>query len=135
MRLLLDSHFAFWLALKRGSLKPSELAILADPANELFVSSVSIWELRIKWDKRFVSGARKGEASPADVLASLREMGVELVDLDGDLAVAALAKPIAHNDPFDELLLAIAQERGMKLFTRDSKLAGHPLALTAGNTR
>jgi PIN domain nuclease of toxin-antitoxin system len=132
MRLLLDSHMAFWLALKRESLKPSELAILADPANELFVSAVSIWELRIKWEKRFVSGARKGEASPADVLNSLRLMGVELVDLDGDLAVAVLAEPISHGDPFDELLLATAQERGLKLLTRDGKMTGHCLAMTAG---
>ena len=131
MRLLLDSHFAFWLALKRESLKQSELAILADPANELFVASVSIWELRIKWDRRFVSGARKGEASPADVLGSLRLMGVEPIDMDGDLAVATLSEPIAHRDPFDELLLVIAQERGMKLYTRDSKLAEHPFTMPA----
>jgi hypothetical protein len=92
MRLLLDSHFAYWLALKRGILKPAELAILADPANELFVASVTIWELRIKWERRFASGARKGEARPDDVLTSLRLMGVGWVDLDGDLAVATLAE-------------------------------------------
>ncbi len=131
MRLLLDSHFAFWLALKRDVLKPVEFAILGDPSNDLFVASVAIWELRIKWERRFVSGARKGEASPADVLDSLRIMGVELVDLDGDTAVATLSDPIAHSDPFDELLLVIAQERGMKLFTRDSKMAGHPLVISA----
>jgi PIN domain nuclease of toxin-antitoxin system len=131
MRLLLDSHFAYWLALKRGILKPAELAILADPANELFVASVTIWELRIKWERRFASGARKGEARPEDVLTSLRLMGVGWVDLDGDLAVATLAEPLGHNDPFDELLLVIAQERGLKLFTRDGKMASHPLAIVA----
>ena len=103
-----------------------------DAAHELSVSSVSIWELRIKWEKRFVSGARKGEASPNDVLDGLRIIGVNIInDLDADLAAKSLTTPMLHNDPFDELLLVIAQERGLRLLTRDQKLAGHPLALIA----
>jgi PIN domain nuclease of toxin-antitoxin system len=131
MRLLLDSHFAFWLALKRDALKPGELAVLTDQANELLVASVTIWELRIKWERRFVSGTRKGEANPGDVLASLRLMGLGWIDLDAETAAATLAEPFDNRDPFDELLLVTAQERGLKLFTRDAKMAGHPHAIVA----
>jgi PIN domain nuclease of toxin-antitoxin system len=87
--------------------------------------------LRIKWEKRFVSGERKGDANPQHVLATLRVMSVPIVDLDGDTVAASLSVPIDHSDPFDELLLIHAQQLQMRLLTRDEKLAGHPLALTA----
>ena len=37
----------------------------------------------------------------------------------------------ATKDPFDELLLAQAQEEGLRLLTTDSSLVGHPLVVTA----
>jgi PIN domain nuclease of toxin-antitoxin system len=38
--------------------------------------------------------------------------------------------PLGHADPFDELLMVQAQVEGMRLLTRDSRLVGHPLAVT-----
>ena len=131
MKLLLDSHYCFWLAITRDRLNLSELAILIEPENDIAFPSAAIWELRIKWEKRFVSGARKGEADPTDVLNYLREIGMPAVDLTPEIAATPLRVAIPHKDPFDELLLTIAQETGRKLFTRDEKLRGHPLAFHA----
>jgi PIN domain nuclease of toxin-antitoxin system len=131
LRLLLDAHYAFWIALKRDRLSKNEVALLSDPATEIFVSSISIWELRIKWEKRFISGARKGEASPKDVLLSLNKMGIPIIDFTGHQAAEPLTHPVGHKDPFDELMLTLAQDLGMKLLTRDKKLKGHPLAYFA----
>ena len=131
MRLLLDSHYCFWLAMKRDALRPAELGVIIDPENEIAFPSVAIWELQIKWEKRFVSGVRKGEANPEDVLDYLREVEIPSVDLTCELAVASLREPIIHRDPFDALLLTIAQETGRKLLTRDEKLRGYPLAYHA----
>ena len=44
-------------------------------------------------------------------------------------AVAVLRQILGYTDPFDEVLLAQAQGEGMRLLTRDAKLAGHPSAL------
>jgi PIN domain nuclease of toxin-antitoxin system len=55
-------------------------------------------------------------------------MDWELLPLTARHASAALASPLGHRDPFDELLLVQAQEEGMRLLTRDAKLARHPLA-------
>ena len=107
------------------------MAVILSPENDLGFASISIWELRIKWDKRFVSGARKGEANPLDVLNYLRLVEIPQIDLTPDLAACELKMPVAHNDPFDVLLLTIAQETDRKLLTRDAKLRGHPLALHA----
>ena len=130
MRLLLDSHYAFWLTLKRSQLSSAEFSALTDSANQLFVSCVSIWELRIKWESRFVSGMRKGEANPTDVLQLVRWLEIPVVDLTPDHAAASLRYPMAHKDPFDEQLLIHAQELGLLLFTRDADLVGHPQTYT-----
>lgn len=132
MRLLLDSHYCFWLALRHDRLTPGEFAMLIEPENDIAFPSVAIWELRIKWERRFMSGTRKGEANPQDVLDYLRNLELAAVDLTPEVAAASLATPISHGDPFDALLLTIAQETGRKLFTRDEKLRGHPLAFHAG---
>ena len=132
MRLLLDSHYCFWLALKQDRLSAAELAAIVEPENDIAFPSVAIWELRIKWDKRFVSGERKGEASPSDVLDHLHEIRLHAIDLSPEFAAAVLRKPLTHADPFDALLLTIAQETDRKLLTRDTKLRGHPMAYYPG---
>lgn len=131
MKLLLDSHFCFWLAIEQDRMRPAELAVVLEPDNEIAFTSIAIWELRIKWDRRFVSGERKGEANPSDVLDYLREIKLPAIDLTPELASASLHTPTVHADPFDTLLLTIAQETGRRLFTRDEKLRGHPMAFHA----
>jgi PIN domain nuclease of toxin-antitoxin system len=57
--------------------------------------------------------------------------GITLLDLDAAIAIAELVPPLDHTDPFDELLLAHAQQGGYRLLTRDRALASHPVALVA----
>ncbi len=129
MRLLLDTHIIVWAATGGGKLSAEERSVMADPANHLFASAVSLWELRLKWHSLHVSGERKGPVDPAVVLAFARRIGWELLPLDPAHAVAALAVPLLNRDPFDELLLVQSQQEGCRLLTRDAKLANHPLAL------
>ncbi len=131
MRLLLDSHYCLWLAVDRTRLRTAEQKLLFDPVYTLAFSSVAIWELKIKWDPRFVSGSRKGQADPGDVLDVLRALDLEEIDLTSNQAAALLRNPVSHRDPFDAQLLIVAQETDRILLTRDEKLRGHPLAFHA----
>jgi PIN domain nuclease of toxin-antitoxin system len=131
LRLLLDTHIALWVSTEHESLSRGELATLIDPANELAVSAVSIWEMRIKWESRFRSGERKEPTNPLALLVALEALGLPVEPLDAVQAGTALNVPLQHNDRFDVLLLTIAQETGRKLLTRNEKLRGHPLAFHA----
>lgn len=131
MKLLLDTHIALWMARDRGLLNRDERKLLDRTDAEVRFSAVSIWELRLKWQSFHASGARKGPAHPRQVLETLLDGGIPLVPLTGRHAAAELAVPLPHRDPFDELLLVQAQEEGCRLLTRDSRLAGHPLAVIA----
>jgi PIN domain nuclease of toxin-antitoxin system len=129
--ILLDTHIAIWLASDISLLRQPELDVILAPDNNIAVSAVSIWEVRIKWAKRFSSGDRKGPVDPADLLAALREMNIAVLPLEADHTTIELQVALKHNDPFDHLLLTIAQETGRRLLTRDADLRGHPLALYA----
>lgn len=127
MRLLLDTHIALWFATERDRLGPGELSAILDPDNEISVSAVSIWELRIKWNRWFRSGMRKGPFHPEGLLAAIQGFELTVISLTAEQSAAALNTPLAHNDPFDDLLLTVAQVTGQRLLTRDSELRGHPL--------
>lgn len=129
MKLLLDTHYVFGLAGSPGALSNRELHFLDKYPHPFVVSAVSIWEIRLKWDVMHRSGARKGPASPVDVVQILStDLVVEFLTLTPEHAATALRTPLAHRDPFDDLLLAQAQAEELQLLTRDRKLIDHPLA-------
>ena len=101
---------------------------MADPDTSLVLSAVAAWELRLKWHSFHISGSRKGPVDPAAIVAFGAAMEWELLPLTARHAAARLAQPLAHKDPFDELLVP-AHEEGMRLLIRDAKLAGHPYAV------
>ena len=76
-----------------------------------------------------ISGGRKGPVNPASVVAFAIAVGWELLPLTARHAAARLTRPLAHKDPFGELLLVQAQEERLHLLTRDGKLVGHPFTL------
>jgi len=132
LRLLLDTHIAVWAALDPDALTDAERGLMAEVETPLVLSAVAVWELRLKLHSFHISGGRKGPVAPAAVVAFARAIDWELLPLTARHAAAELARPLGHKDPFDELLLVQAQEEGMRLLTRDAKLADHPCAVAHG---
>jgi PIN domain nuclease of toxin-antitoxin system len=129
VKLLLDSHILVWIAVDDAELTVREREILAAPDVEVVCSAVSLWELRLKWNSMTQAGARKPRVAPEVVRDLVRAAGWTFLPLLPEHAVTALDVPVAHKDPFDELLLVQAQVEGMRLLTRDRALIGHPLAI------
>ena len=132
MRILLDTHWLYAIMPARDRLSAAERLYLADPAAELHVSAVSIWEMRLKFHARHRDGARKSRFDPKNVLSVLEDLSVPVLAMTPAHAAQPLETPLPHRDPFDELLLVQAQEEGLKLLTRDRLLIGHPLAVSPG---
>ena len=130
MRLLLDTHYVFALGVAWSDLSAGERQFFESTDAELFISAVSIWEMRVKWGARHPSGERKGPVDPSVLLQALLRGGFAFLPLQASHAAAALVVAQVHKDPFDEVLLAQAQEEGMVLLTRDAAVARHPLART-----
>ena len=131
IRVLLDTSYLFDFMDRPGRFPDSERRVLAAPGTELYVSAVSIWEMRLKHNARHRSGAQKSRFSPEDVLEALEDQNITFLPMTMLHAARALQTPLGHKDPFDELLLVQAQEEGLRLLTVDRGLVGHPLAITA----
>ena len=129
MRVLLDTHILLWATLATDRLRPGERACMDAASDGIIVSTVALWELRLKWTTLHPSGECKGPASPQVVAAAVDAVAWPILALNARHAIAPLRHPLDHRDPFDELLMVQAQEEGCRLLTRDARLLGHPLAI------
>lgn len=128
MRLLLDTHALLWLVEGSPNLSaPAQLA-LADPANELFLSVASVWELAIKTTS---PKQRLILSDPLDTYIAKWTAAYQLTQLPIQtahaLGVAAL--PDHHRDPFDRILIAQALAEGMTVVSGDNKFPAYPVSI------
>ena len=112
MKILADSHVLLrWLDDPKRITLPAR-ALIADPANVVFFSAASIWEIGLK--------AGKGKLRiDGDVVAALQSDGFEPLSITMAHAARSLTLPDTHGDPFDRMLIAQALADSLVLATRD----------------
>lgn len=118
MRLLLDTHFAFWW--QTGDPRvTAEVRSVVEAANEVFVSSVSLWELTIK------AGLGKVRVDLSAFAEQVESMGFIWLPIKNAhiLKLPILPTFDNHRDPFDRLLVAQSMSEPLILLTVDGKLA------------
>ena len=130
MRILLDTSYLYDLMETHGKFSDRERRFFTEQEIEIYVSAVSIWEMRLKYRAHHRSGERKSPFDPNEVVALVEEQDMTILPMTMKHAARELETPIPHRDPFDELLLVQAQEEGLKLLTADRQLIEHPLAIT-----
>jgi PIN domain nuclease of toxin-antitoxin system len=123
MMLLLDTHTFIWWDSDPGKLSPPALAALADPANTVWLSVVSVWEMVIK----IQLGKLTLRLPLADVIAHQQANGVQILSATLPHALAVEALPPVHKDPFDRLLAAQANVEGADLVSSDPIFAHYPV--------
>jgi PIN domain nuclease of toxin-antitoxin system len=122
MRLLADSCVLVWWLGNPSSLKREAREALADPANEVWFSAASVWELGLKIRK----GKLRMPGNFAEVLVS---DGFTPLSITADHASRSHSLPPVHEDPFDRLLIAQSLVEGLVLVTRDERIHEYPIAL------
>ncbi len=121
MRFLLDTHALIWSATDPDQLSESASAAICDPANDVFVSAVSGWEIAIKRSR----GRLRFPGVDRAMLADLR-----MIELPVTLAHAAeiAVLPDHHRDPFDRMLIAQARIDDLTVVTRDRSFDAYDVA-------
>jgi len=114
MRLLVDTHVLLWALSSPAKLKRQVRQEIESPANEVFVSSASVWEISIKMALGKLS-------APPDLLLQIAAASFEPLPIALQHADTAGSLPSHHKDPFDRMLIAQAQEEGLTVVTRDSR--------------
>ncbi len=115
MHLLLDTHiYIWWLKDDRHLSKKARAMIRA--ADEVYISSVSIWEAAIKIQ------IGKLDVVIDDLVASIENEGFIELPLMAKHAAMVTKLPHYHRDPFDRMLVAQAMDEPLRLVTADEKL-------------
>ncbi|MEK7949884.1 type II toxin-antitoxin system VapC family toxin [Luteolibacter soli] len=118
MRILLDSHALLWWMDDPLKLSPKARAEISNPANAIFASAVSIWELGLK--------VSKGKLRlPLTFHEILGEHGIQSLPFLSSHAIESIALPEIHGDPFDRALVAQCLLENLTLATRDRILADY----------
>jgi PIN domain nuclease of toxin-antitoxin system len=118
--LLLDSHTLLW-ALYDPTLLPLPLTgLLEDASVILYISEVSLWELADKAAKRRLPLASN---SISKFVEDVEALAATLLPIERADILASVMLPPHHGDPFDRLLIAQAQVRGLVLASKDADIA------------
>jgi PIN domain nuclease of toxin-antitoxin system len=118
LNLLLDTHIWIWSKGSPARLSKRVDAELSNPANELWLSPISVWEAltlmqkgRIRMEDPFEWVDRAAE--------QMRE-----APLTREIVSVGLALPLPQADPADRFLAATAKVLKLTLVTADQRLLG-----------
>lgn len=117
---VLDTHSLLWAIIAPEKLSASMRGAIADPTNEIHVSTVSFWEISLKCSlgKLEITGC-----SPEDLVKISRQMGLTITAPSAEESAGFHCLPKAtHKDPFDRMLIWQCLQREWTLITRDRGL-------------
>ncbi len=127
MRLLLDTHALIWLVEDDPRLHDKARDAILDPANDVFVSIVSFWEIAVK--------IRVGKFAGPDVeklMAAVTGHGLTLLPFEPRHIVELLRLPFYpdHRDPFDHQLIAQAIAEALVFVSEDENTSRYAVRRT-----
>ena len=125
MKLVLDTHAFIWWDSDPARLSPAALAALRDPANEVWLSAASVWELVIK--------AQLGKLALrlplADIVSQQQANGLRILPVTLAHVLGVEGLPPIHMDPFDRVLVAQANVEGAELVSADQMVRQYPVRI------
>ena len=122
MKLLPDTQILIWSANSPELLPDRARNLLDNPDSEVFFSSVSLWEVSIK----FGLNRLDFRVDPRILHQGLIHSGYQELSICSRHAIAVSELPGLHKDPFDRLLIAQARVEGITLLTCDAEIALYP---------
>jgi len=126
VRFLLDTHCWLWLQTDPDRFSGEVLGLLEHPANDLFFSAASSWEIAIKYALGKLS---LPEPPGRYVPTRMRASGTRGLPVEHAHAARVAELPPHHRDPFERLLVAQAQLEKLTLVTVDPQLEKYDLDL------
>lgn len=120
MKLLLDTHALLWWLADDDRLGTRARALIEDPASDVLVSVVSLWEVAVK------TRVGKLEADVVEVAAAVEAGGFALLGIDVAHLAALATLPARHRDPFDHLLIAQAIAEDAAFLSDDRHVPDYP---------
>ena len=113
MRLLLDTQVLLWWLSDDRKLTKHGRDIIANPDNDVLVSSASVWEVAIK------AALERIEIELDDLEDAIARNGFRPLPIGFRHAVTVGRLPLLHRDPFDRMLVAQASVEELRVVSHD----------------
>jgi PIN domain nuclease of toxin-antitoxin system len=132
VKLLLDTHIWVWSVSDDARLTDTVRRVLGDPVHELWVSSISTWEVLILAERGRLLLDPDAHAWVRQALsdAPIREAPITI-----DVALASRSMRLDTQDPADRFIAASAMVFGLTLVTADRALCDCPDITVLPNIR
>ena len=119
MKLLLDTHIWIWSHVRPERLAPRVAAALEAPANELWLSPMSVWEFLVLVER----GRLRVDGDPHQWLETAwTRVPMHEASITREVARRSRTVSVPHQDPADRFLAATAQVFELTLVTDDENL-------------
>lgn len=115
MKILVDTHVLLWALSDPERLSEQARMAIADPANVVFVSMASLWEIGIKQSLGKIE-------LPNTFYTALKTAGFEILPIQLSHVQLVVTLPFHHRDPFDRMLVAQAQQEQLMLVSCDAEI-------------
>jgi len=122
MKIIIDTHIFLWAISEPDKIDRQKRIALETAANTIYVSSITVVELMIKSSL----GKLQVNFNPLEIA---EQSGFELLDFSADDAMQLKDMPFHHRDPFDRMLIAQSNARGIPVMTDDRKFSRYDCKL------
>jgi PIN domain nuclease of toxin-antitoxin system len=119
LKYLLDTHAFLWAATDEDRLSAKAArAISTTPYDQLAIADVTLQEIGLLLH----AGRIDFDGSPSTILGTMLNF-VTVLPITLDIAIAAPALALVHNDQFDRIIAATAKIHRLTLVTKDANLS------------
>jgi len=126
MNILLDTCVFLWIVQEPEKISPSGKLFFADPDNTVFLSSITPWEISLKYR----IGKLPLPVPPRIFIPeALEDLAVTPLNLAGEDTFHLHGLPHLHKDPFDRMLICQAIEHGLTILTPDDAIQSYPVKI------
>lgn len=120
MRILLDTCTFLWASAFPENLSAKAKKICLDTKNDLYLSSISVWEIVLKYGLKKLNLPYPPEVF---IPEQRKILGIEELKFDEVAALALRTLPRKHQDPFDRMLICQAITHNLTILTPDRHIA------------
>jgi len=114
---LLDTHYLIWSITDTKKIPKHIKEVIADYSNRIFVSTVSLWEIALKYS---LGKLQVTNLKPGELPGECSQMSFEIIELTSkESSTYHQLKTTYHKDPFDRMLIWQAIQNNYTLISAD----------------
>lgn len=124
MNYLLDSHILLWSIFQPEKLSENTKNIITDLHNKIYVSSITLWEITLKYQ---IVKLKVKDFDFKSIFEIIEEQDYEVLTLKSIDTKKLIKLPFVdnHKDPFDRMLISQAINYNLIIISKDNKFSDY----------